>query len=154
MKLRTRHNWLFSFTDLAFILLISMSMIPIAQPGIVLHFAEMEPPLVPDNAELVPISEDTATWELQVLSISQDRSSPFRLVRIDSGTGQELEAAPIDPQELLAALDNLRGKNIRPVLLPEKSSLSHDFLFAAGALSRVWGDGRSPTIVRPIGGGE
>jgi hypothetical protein len=151
MKLRKKNTWIFAFTDLSFLLLITLSMVPNGPPGIFLHFAEMQPPLVHDSANLAPIAENTVAWELQVLSPSGDYTAPFRLVRIDPGTGREVEAIPLDRQNLLEALEALRGENIRPVLLPERSSLSHDFLFAAGALGRVW-DGRSPTIVRPTGG--
>jgi hypothetical protein len=152
MKLRNKHTWLFAFSDLSFLLLISMTMIPSAPPGISLHFAEMDLPLVPESGKLSPFTASDA-WELQVLGTTLDAPQPFRLVRIDQQSGAEMEGFYLDQQTLQAALERLRSENVRPVLLPEKNSLSHDLLFAGGLLARVWTDGRSPTIVRPIGGG-
>jgi hypothetical protein len=153
MKLRHKHTWLFAFTDLSFLLLISMTMIQSAPPGISLHFAEMNLPLVPESEELSPAAEGQNAWELQILGTTLETPFPFRLARRDHLSGKEVEGFYLDRDHLLTALEKLRNANVRPVLLPEKSSLSHDLLFAGGALARVWTDGRSPTIVRPIGGG-
>jgi hypothetical protein len=153
MKRRNKHTWLFAFSDLSFLLLISMTLIPSVPPGVSLHFAEMDLPLVPESGNLAPVSARDDAWELQVLGTTVDAPLPFRLVRIDQQSGAEVEGFFLDQQSLLTALEQLRNENVRPVLLPEKSSLSHDLLFAGGALARVWTDDRSPTIVRPIGGG-
>lgn len=152
MKRRNKHIWLFAFSDLSFLLLISITMIPMA-PGVSLHFAEMELPLVPESGNLSPLVARDDAWELQVLGTTVEAPLPFRLVRIDQQSGAEMEGFFLDQQSLLTALEQLRHENVRPVLLPEKNSLSHDLLFAGGALARVWTDGPSLTIVRPVGGG-
>jgi hypothetical protein len=154
MKRRNNHTWLFAFSDLSFLLLISMTMIPSALPDMALHFAEMDLPLVPASGELSPFAASGELWELQVLGTTVETPSPFRLTRIDAQSGREVEGLSLDRQSLPAALERLRRENVRPVLLPEKSSLSHDLLFAGGALAQVWTDGRSPTMVRPLRGGE
>jgi hypothetical protein len=149
MKLRSRQAWLFAFTDLSFLLLISLSLIPSAPSGLSLHFAEMNPPLVLDSEELSSVKDYRDAWELQVIAAGKE-NSPYRIVRVDGRSGDELEALPVEREDLLAALEMMRMEDARPFLLPEKESLSHDFLYAASALARVWSDGRSPTIVRPI----
>jgi hypothetical protein len=154
MKLRNKHTWLFAFSDLSFLLLISISLIPSIPPGISLHYAEMDLPLVPESGELSSVAARSDLWELHILGTTVDAPLPFRLVRIDQQSGKEVDGLSLDQQSLLPALEGLRSANIRPVLLPEKASLSHDFLFAGGALARVWTDGRSPTMVRPIGVGR
>ncbi len=156
MKLRSRQAWLFAFTDLSFLLLISLSLIPSAPSGLALHFAEMDPPLVPDNAGLSVVEERLDAWELQIIAPSRDQSTPFRIVRVAGRTGETLETLTLEREELLAALETMRTEGARPLLLPERDSLSHDFLYAAGALAKVWSDGRGPTVVRPIftGGSE
>jgi hypothetical protein len=150
MKVRSRQAWLFAFTDLSFLLLISLSLIPSAPSGLSLHFAEMNPPLVPESAHLTPVEERQDAWELQVVATGRDHPSPYRLVRVHGGSGDELEALSLEREELLAALEVMQREYERPLLLPEKESFSHDFLYAAAALARVWSDGRSPTLVRPI----
>jgi hypothetical protein len=50
-------------------------------------------------------------------------------------------------EELLPAIEALKQRNLRPILLPEKNSLSQDFLYAAGVIAKVWTNG-SRTIVQ------
>jgi hypothetical protein len=151
MKRRTKHTWLFAFTDLSFILLLSLSLIPSAPADISLHIAEMNLPMVPESANLRPVPRQQESWELQIFSSNVNRKGPFRLVRAGSKEGMDL-----DEKTLVPALEKLREQNIRPALLPEKTSLTQDFLFAAGALAKVWSGVESGPIVKPIpeGGSE
>jgi hypothetical protein len=144
MKRRNKHTWLFAFTDLSFILLLSLSLIPSAPADVSLHFAEMNLPTVPESANLHPLSEQHQTWELQIFPPSEKRPGPFRLAEAGAGEGLDLNETTLIP-----ALEKLREQNIRPELLPEKTSLTQDFLFAAGALASVWSEASGP-IVRPV----
>jgi len=56
----------------------------------------------------------------------------------------------LDESNLIPALEQLQQKQIMPVILPEKTSLSQDFLFAAAGLAKVWSAEDSRTIVRPL----
>jgi hypothetical protein len=149
MKKKFNQTWLFSFTDLAFLLLISLSVIPNADQ-VTIRFAEMDVPVVPDSRQLSPIAQLRDVWELQVYPVSAEHPVPYRIVRggLGSHSGQEKELL-LSPEELVPVLESLRQRNIQPLLLPEKASLSQDFLFAAGALARVWSDHESRTIVQP-----
>lgn len=149
MKKKNNQTWLFSFTDLAFLLLISLSAIPSAEK-VTIRFAEMNVPVVPDSRQLAPVEQLREVWELQVYPVSGEHPVPYRIVQGGLGSvpggGSELL---LGPEELVPALESLRQRNIQPMLLPEKRSLSQDFLFAAGALARVWSSNGSQAIVQP-----
>jgi hypothetical protein len=152
MRLKRNQTWLFAFTDLAFLLLISLSLIPSAPGKIFIHFSEMNIPVVPSNENMVPVMHWRDAWELQVYPKSKDHPTPFKLVKI--GMSQEkagkLYFKYVDRDNLIRELEELRKLNIRPMLLPEKTSLSQDFLFAAGAIANVWASVNTMAVVRPI----
>ncbi len=154
MKKQFNQTWLFSFTDLAFLLLISLSVIP-SSDSVTIKFAEMNVPVVPDSSQLSSVKALREVWELQVYPVSAQHPVPYRIVRGGIGSqpaeGKEML---LSPEELVPALESLRQRNIQPMLLPEKTSLSQDFLFAAGALARVWSDQNNQTIVKPQQGEE
>ena len=152
MENKRNQTWLFAFTDLAFLLLISLSLIPSAPGNIFIHFSEMNIPVVPSNENAFPIKQFRNVWELQVYPESKDHPTPFKLVKI--GMSQEKAGKPyskhVDRKNLIRELEELRKLNIRPMLLPEKTSLSQDFLFAAGAIANVWETDNTMAVVRPI----
>jgi len=149
MKMRRSTAWLFAFSDLAFLLLISLSLIPSAPPDLTLRFAEMNLPVVPDSENMQPVTSPQEVWELQILPVNAERTSPFRLARAGEKDGMAL-----DERTLIPALERLRELQIMPVLLPEKTSISQDFLFAAAALGKVWSGRESRTIVSPTASGD
>jgi hypothetical protein len=149
MKKKFNQTWLFSFTDLAFLLLISLSTLPSLEK-VTIRFAEMNVPVVPDSRQLAPVEHLREVWELQVYPVSGKHPVPYRIVRGGLGSQSgEVSELLLAPEELVPALESLRQKNIQPLLLPEKSSLSQDFLFAAGALARVWSGQESQAVVQP-----
>ncbi len=152
MKLKQSQTWLFAFTDLAFLLLISLSLIPSAPDNITIRFSEMDIPHVPSNPNMSPVEEVDYSWELQVHQKSDDHPRPFRLVKIGLYTGgaNELYSKYLAHDELIPELESLKKASVRPMLLPEKTSFSQDFLFAAGAIARVWASAKGKTIVKPI----
>lgn len=149
MKMRKGTAWLFAFSDLAFLLLISLSLIPSAPTDVNLRFVEMDLPLVPDSDNLQPVASAQEVWELQILPVSEAQPTPFRLTRAGEETGMSL-----DETNLIPALQDLQQRQIMPVLLPEKTSISQDFLFAAAALTKVWTGREGRTIVSPLEEGE
>jgi hypothetical protein len=151
MKKKKNHTWLFAFTDLSFLLLISLSLIPSAPTDITIRFAEMDVPVVPDSSNLSPVESKGELWELQVYALSEAHPKPYALRRSPSGDEPSLL---LDQDNLIQTLETLRSRDIRPVLIPEKTSLSQDFLFAAAALTKVWSGGGNRTIVQPLPLGE
>jgi hypothetical protein len=153
MRIRQHHAWLFGFTDLAFLLLISLSLIPSAPEDIPVHFSLMDVPGVPANPNLTPLKRLNEMWELHVYGEKPEvHPKPFKLVgsKIDQGGPKPFYAKYLQGDELLGELQKLRERNIRPILLPAKTSLSHDFLFAAGAIARAWDNTPSKTVVKPF----
>ena len=157
MRLKQHHAWLFTFTDLAFLLLISLSMIPSAPDDVTLHFSEMDVPSVLANPNLSPIRKVREVWTLHVYGGKPDtHPTPFKLVRVEiiQGSSTPLYAQYLQRDDLLGKLEFLKERNIRPVLLPSKTSLTEDFLFAAGAIARAWDNTRSNAIVKPVNSTE
>ena len=152
MKNKQSQIWLFAFTDLAFLLLISLSLIPTAPDLITVHFSEMDIPSVPNNPNMGPVDESYGPWELHVHQRSDAHPAPFRLVKIGlrQNGAKELSVKYMDQGDLIPELESLQKISDRPVLLPGKISLSQDFLYAAGAIARVWTSGKGQTIVKPI----
>ena len=149
MKGRKNTAWLFAFSDLAFLLLISLSLIPSAPEDLTLRFVEMNLPVVPDSDQMQPVASAQEVWELQVLPVTAEQPMPFRLTRAGADEGTTL-----DETSLIPALEELQQRQIMPVLLPEKTSISQDFLFAAAALTKVWSGREGRTIVSPLDAGE
>ena len=152
MKLKQNQTWLFAFSDLAFLLLISLSMIPSAPTDITIHFSEMDIPAVPANPGLAIIDPTREIWELQVYLRSDNHPAPFRLLQIGAKTKDDAEpfSKDLEADDLIPELALLKDKNIKPTLLPEKTSMTQDFLFAAGAIARVWMMPDSQAVVKPI----
>ena len=149
MRGRKNTAWLFAFSDLAFLLLISLSLIPSAPEDLTLRFVEMNLPVVPDSEQMQPVTSAQEVWELQVLPVTAEQPMPFRLTRAGADEGMAL-----DETSLIPALEELQQRQIMPVLLPEKTSISQDFLFAAAALTKVWSGREGRTIVSPLDAGE
>jgi len=147
MKMRNSQTWLFSFTDLAFLLLISLSLIPSAPDNITIKLAEMDVPVVPEHGLMEPVAKVQEVWELQVFAVSDKHPTPYRMLR--AGVGKVVSGSDekiLTKEQLLPEVLALKQRNIRPMLLPEKTSLSQDFLYAAGVIAKVWTDG-SRTVV-------
>ena len=153
MKLKQHLTWLFCFTDLAFLLLISLSLIPSAPEEPYIHFALMEVPGVPENPNLAPLKQSDEHWELHVYGgYPVNHPKPFKLIgKVPEPSGvRTITDKYLEKDELLGELLLLRDQGIRPLLIPSKSSLSHDFLFAAGAIARTWDGAKSKAIVKSL----
>jgi len=153
MKLKQHYAWLFCFTDLAFLLLISLSLIPSAPVDSYIHFALMEVPAVPENPNLAPLKKSDVQWELHVYGgYPEIHPQPFKLIGMvaEPSGARTVADRYLEKDELLGELLLLRDHGIRPVLIPSKSSLSHDFLFAAGAIARTWEGAKSGAIVKSL----
>lgn len=155
MKMKNGQTWLFSFTDLAFLLLISLSLIPSAPDNITIKLAEMDVPVVPEHDQMAPIAKVREAWELQVFALSEKHPTPYRLIKAGVGkSGRQSDEQILTKESLLPALVSLKERNIRPMLLPEKNSLSQDFLYAAGTIAKVWSNGTQTVVETETKGGE
>lgn len=149
MKNKNGQTWLFSFTDLAFLLLISLSTIPVAD-SVTIRFSEMDVPVVPDSSQLGSLVKMSEAWELQVLPVSEDSPMPYKIMRSGLGSPVDGDAAMLlSAEELIPALEKLKARDVQPTLLPNKTSITQDLLYAAGAMAKVWGLEHSETVVQP-----
>lgn len=141
-------SWLFSFVDLAFLMLIAMT-----------QLADDPSKRAPDLGEMVVprISEKSAgdmsvgaarAWQLRIHPPSAALSERFELVLVDPGAAgvSEFYAEVADLRERIAQLDHLSGT--RPLLAPHQDSRSQDLLDAAALLEEFWPGRRRVTVAR------
>ena len=138
MKRIARHTWLFSFTDVAFLLLLVWTQIARLNTSAT-PVAEMQlpAPVVAKNPELTALK--TSKEYRQVL-IEKHSDRPYRLTRIVSGN-EVSRSEPMTFAELAAALHAVyreRSGTPRPVVVPLPESFSSDLLQAAALVSKLW----------------
>jgi hypothetical protein len=138
--------WLFSFVDLAFLLLIAMTQLDEGRE-LALELGEIVVPRIHASAEGMP-SSAAARWQLRVHREDEQAASPFELT-LPSADGaeeeapaQRLDAAAL--REKLAALQ--KSGAARPILAPHADSRSQDLLDAVGILEEVWPNRRRATV--------
>jgi hypothetical protein len=135
--------WLFSFVDLAFLLLIAMTQLASDETGP--ELGEIVVPRI-ERAALAPeqpIAREP--WQLRVHPPSA--REPFELVR---GVSAEAEPGRLDLDALRERLTAVKSAGQgRPLLAPHEDSRSQDLLDAVAALEQLW-PGRRRTAVSPV----
>ncbi len=160
MKRRERSApiWLFSFVDLAFLLLIAFTWLAPDRAKSPVELAELELPRI----ERITPSDAAATgapvWQVRVhpLAGSDDPATaraPFDLVEPGVDTPHAIDAA-----ELEAGLALLRDRGMaRPLLAPHRDARSEDLLVAVSLLESAWQGDRGvavqplPAVASPAG---
>ena len=108
--------WLFSFVDLAFLLLIAMTQLDEGRE-LAVRLGEIVVPRIHASAEGMP-SAAAARWQLRVHPADASQPSPFALV-LPSPDGSEAEGTRLDATTLRLQLASLRRANVaRPLLAP------------------------------------
>lgn len=141
-----RHTWLFSFTDVAFLLLLiytqlarlSTDAVPVAE-------MRLPAPTVANNPELV--SMNVASDYRQVL-VEKHSDRPYRLTRIVGGEEMS-RSGPMDEKELRGTLEAFfvaKKGQPRPVIVPLPESFSSDLLQAAALVSKIWTEDANPVV--------
>ncbi len=133
-------SWLFSFVDLAFLLLIAMTQLVVPdapQLGEILL-----PEVDQDSADSVSRGAGDA-WQVRVHP--PGAVPPFELLPPGfPGEGDRLER-----RALLTRIVELREEGAaKPLLAPHQDSRSQDLLDAATALEEVWPQNRRATVAR------
>jgi hypothetical protein len=138
MRRIARHTWLFSFTDIAFLLLLVWTQLarmntantPVAE-------MQLPAPIVANNPELTALKGDK---DYRQLLIDKHSDRPYRLTRIVGGN-EVSRSNPLSLVELNFALRVVfteRKVPPRPVVVPLPESYSSDLLQAAALVSRQW----------------
>jgi hypothetical protein len=146
MRRIARHTWLFSFTDIAFLLLLvytqlarmSSSENPVAE-------MRLPAPIVAKNPELTIMK---ANQDYHQLLVEKHSDRPYRLAHIIGGNEISRSAA-MSFEQLGAALRLILGdrKNApRPVVVPLPESFSSDLLQAAALVSKNWNEAGTAVV--------
>lgn len=150
MKLEDSKVWLFSFADLAFLLLIAFTQASTIGKKPV-HIGEITIPKVVNNKSVSKIEQPTISYQIRVLKPTIPETNPYQLVIIRD-TVVDVQPKLLSPQELSNLLTTMRleGKT-RPMLLPDIYSLSKDTLMAMSIIEKTYEDGNKVTIHRTGG---
>jgi hypothetical protein len=138
--------WLFSFVDLAFLLLIAMTQISGDPNAPVL--GEIDVPQIRQQA-VGPLPDAARErWQLRVHPAQPgEQAGPFELVPAHASGAAP--AARVAAPELRARLAELRaGDAARPVLAPHADSRTRDLLDAVDLLEESWPRRRSAIVAR------
>jgi hypothetical protein len=137
--------WLFSFVDLAFLLLISMTQLDEGRE-LAIELGEIVVPKIHASAEGMP-SSAAARWQLRVHPEDEQAASPFELTLPSADDAEEPLPERLDAAGLRTKLVALRSSGAaRPILAPHADSRSQDLLDAVGILEEVWPDRRRATV--------
>lgn len=156
MKRRERSApiWLFSFVDLAFLLLIAFTQLAPDPEKTRAEVAELELPRIEAVEPSADASPGAPRWQIRVLPVaaSEDPSvarAPFELIEPGAsvGTAGEATAIAVGADELASRLDLIRDRaQPRPILAPHRDARSEDLLVAVALLERVWQNDRGVTV--------
>jgi len=146
MRHLRRHTWLFSFTDVAFLLLLiytqlarmSTDIIPVAE-------MRLPAPTVANNPELITMR---AASDYRQLLVEKHAPKPYRLARIIGGN-EVSRSEPMNLDELSSSLESFfreKKGQLRPVIVPLPESFSSDLLQAAALVSKFWSEGANPVV--------
>ncbi len=158
--------WLFSFLDLAFLMLIAL--LHVAESpgtGFDLELGQIAVPRI-DRSSTEPLPADAAQrWQIRIHPLRDSDSlaiaAPFSLVPIrhePTGLARPRDARPQDAAELeeagrlkrerLAALlaELRRQETAKPLLAPHRDARSEDFLTALALVQQHWSESSYATV--------
>ena len=134
--------WLFSFVDLAFLILLAMTQLGSMDDQKSINLGEIVVPKIGSEAGAEPMAESYAGLQLRVYPPG-DEQPPFELV------AQNAAPVRVSKAELRAHL--LRAFNAgqqRPLLAPHADSRSEDLLLAVGLVEDIWPSNRRAAVER------
>lgn len=149
-----RHSWLFSFTDVAFLLLLVYTQIarmsssdnPVAE-------MRLPAPVVAKSPELTLMR---ASKEYKQLLVERHSDKPYRLASI-AGGNEVSRSEAMNYEELAGALQTMladRKMPPRPVVVPLPESFSSDLLQAAALVGKFWNEHGSAVVHTERGEGK
>ena len=145
-------SWLFSFVDLAFLMLIAMTLVASDKAGAP-DLGEMAVPRIGEDS-----TKDLAggmagkAWQLRVHPPIQNEDDslepPFELLLAGSGT-LGAEGDLLDKEDLAEKLIALKEEGAaKPLLAPHEDSRSQDMLDAAALIETHWPSPRRALVAR------
>jgi hypothetical protein len=141
--------WLFSFVDLAFLMLIAMTQLAPDPSAKIPDLGEMIVPRVTAAAATDLGNAAAESWQLRVHPPEGSSVSPYQLVHFVEGVAMD-DDARIEPEDLRVQLLSLKNdRGAKPMLAPHEDSRSQDMLEAAALIEEMW-PGRRRAAVRRI----
>jgi len=141
-------SWLFSFLDLALLMLIAMTQLAPDAPPEVPDLGQMVVPRIGEAGSDALASESVEAWQLRVHPPEEGMTSPYELVHVVDGQPMD-EGQRVESASLRVELANLKSANGRkPMLAPHEDSRSQDMLEAAALLEEIWPGPRWATVTR------
>lgn len=147
MKKIARHTWLFSFTDVAFLLLLVWTQLARMNDNTT-PVAEMKlpAPVVSKHPELTTMKTER---DYRQVLVEKHSDTPYRLTRIIRGN-EASRSDPMNFEQLTAALQvvyNEQKGAPRPVVVPLPESFSSDLLQSAALVSKLWSLDKGSAVV-------
>jgi hypothetical protein len=140
--------WLFSFVDLAFLMLIAMTQLAPDPGAKIPDLGEMIVPKVGAAASTEMGGASAESWQLRVHPPEETALSPYELVQFLEGVAQN-DGERIEHDALRVQLVDLKSdRGMRPVLAPHQDSRSQDMLEAAALLEEMWPGRRRAAVQR------
>lgn len=141
-------SWLFSFLDLALLMLVAMTQLAPDEPPEIPDLGQMVVPRIGEAGSDALAAEAAEVWQLRVHPPEEGAASPYELVRVVDGQPVD-EGRRIEPAALKTQLAGLKSANGRkPMLAPHEDSRSQDMLEAAALLEEIWPGPRWATVTR------
>jgi hypothetical protein len=140
--------WLFSFVDLAFLMVIAMTQVASDVGDDAPDLGEMVVPRISSESIGEMPTAASEAWQLRVHPRGDEAVAPFELVLIGTtAAGQSEHYGSIEPlRERLAELESANRQ--RPLLAPHQDSRSQDLLDAAALIEEFWPGRRRVTVAR------
>jgi len=145
----TAPAWLFSFVDLAFLLLIALTQVGGGPRAV--DLGEIIIPRVNEDATSVLSAGARERWQLRIHPPAAADPGPFELLAPGSGGAAGAHLATAALREQLGRL--LKSRAEKPLLAPHQDSRSQDLLDAIALIEERWPEGRraavSPVVAKP-----
>ncbi|HTO71875.1 MAG TPA: hypothetical protein VMR31_18580 [Myxococcota bacterium] len=134
--------WLFSFVDLAFLILLAMTQLGSPDSAKSIDLGEIVVPKIGSDAGAQPMAATYQGAQLRVYPPG-DGQQPFELVTPNGAPVR------VTKEALRPGLTRLRSAGLeRPLLAPHADSRSEDLLYAVGLIEDIWPSNRRATIER------
>lgn len=132
--------WLFSFIDLAFLILIALLLSADFSQGEAPALASIDLPRIQRSSTGALEIEPGTQWQLRVHPrLASGEPGPFSLALLTREP--QADAPRYDAAQLEIALRELAARSAsKPLLAPHRDARSEDFLTALGFVQEVWPD--------------
>jgi len=148
----TAPAWLFSFVDLAFLMIIAMTQVGGDRTGMGIELGEVIVPRIQAGATTNLPKRAPERWQLRVLptdppaETDADRQ-PYELTLPSAAAERDAYSVRLNAGELREQLQALHATDTKkPLLAPHADSRSQDMLDAVGMLEEFWPSRRRATV--------